>query len=197
MKTNDEKGRGVNCEARRKNVGESIFWKEYLKLENSVVFSLSLVRFPFDLWCDWRSVHSWMVWVGRMFLEEQTVIHLIPFQCCGISVEFCSHIVRAFSVSTKKTRVGRAEEALANMGSSVSNGSFRQLTWTKAYWLHQLSVQRCTQQKLDHWHTLSRAYWACLIWSITLNHSYFYLSKSVLILIVSAFIASPGSSFRK
>lgn len=41
-------------------------------------------------------------------------------QSCGISVEFCSHIVRAFSISTKATRVERAEEALAHMGSSVS-----------------------------------------------------------------------------
>lgn len=42
-------------------------------------------------------------------------------QSCGISVEFCSHIVRAFSVSTKSSRVERAEEALAHMGSSVSD----------------------------------------------------------------------------
>lgn len=42
------------------------------------------------------------------------------FQSCGISVEFCSHIVRAFSISVKKNRVERAEEALAHMGSSVS-----------------------------------------------------------------------------
>lgn len=41
-------------------------------------------------------------------------------QSCGISVEFCSHIVRAFSISVKKNRVERAEEALAHMGSSVS-----------------------------------------------------------------------------
>lgn len=41
-------------------------------------------------------------------------------QSCGISVEFCSHIVRAFSISMKETRVERAEEALAHMGSSVS-----------------------------------------------------------------------------
>ena len=35
-------------------------------------------------------------------------------------MEFCSHIVRAFSISVKKNRVERAEEALAHMGSSVS-----------------------------------------------------------------------------
>lgn len=42
-------------------------------------------------------------------------------QSCGISVEFCSHIVRAFSNSLRKNKVGRAEEALAHMGSSVSH----------------------------------------------------------------------------
>ena len=42
------------------------------------------------------------------------------FQSCGISVEFCSHITRAFTVSTKGSRVERAEEALSHMGSSVS-----------------------------------------------------------------------------
>lgn len=49
------------------------------------------------------------------FTNEVCVI-----QSCGISVEFCSHIVRAFAISTKATRVERAEEALAHMGSSVS-----------------------------------------------------------------------------
>ncbi|CAH1247347.1 NPC1 [Branchiostoma lanceolatum] len=37
----------------------------------------------------------------------------------GISVEFCSHVVRAFAVSTKTSRVERAKEALVHMGSSV------------------------------------------------------------------------------
>lgn len=45
---------------------------------------------------------------------------LYLFQSCGISVEFCSHITRAFTMSTKGNRVSRAEEALAHMGSSVS-----------------------------------------------------------------------------
>lgn len=40
-------------------------------------------------------------------------------------MEFCSHIVRAFSISTQATRVDRAEEALAHMGSSVSASSVK------------------------------------------------------------------------
>lgn len=49
-----------------------------------------------------------------------SLVSCAGLQSCGISVEFCSHIVRAFSISMKKNRVGRAEEALAHMGSSVS-----------------------------------------------------------------------------
>ena len=45
---------------------------------------------------------------------------LITLQAVGISVEFCSHVVRAFAVSVASSRVLRAKEALANMGSSVS-----------------------------------------------------------------------------
>ena len=43
------------------------------------------------------------------------------FQTVGISLEFCSHIARAFAVSLKPTRVERANDALSNIGSSVSN----------------------------------------------------------------------------
>lgn len=42
------------------------------------------------------------------------------FQAIGISVEFCAHIIRAFAVSLQPTRVERARESLAHMGSSVS-----------------------------------------------------------------------------
>lgn len=37
----------------------------------------------------------------------------------GIAVEFCSHIIRSFALSHQKTRLERAQNALATMGSSV------------------------------------------------------------------------------
>merc|ERR1712071_137464 len=40
----------------------------------------------------------------------------------GISVEFCSHIVRAFAVSIEPSRVARAKAALIGMGTSVLSG---------------------------------------------------------------------------
>ena len=45
---------------------------------------------------------------------------LLRLQAVGISVEFCSHIARAFTLSRRDSRVDRAKEALAKMGSSVS-----------------------------------------------------------------------------
>lgn len=41
-------------------------------------------------------------------------------QGVGISVEFCSHLVRAFAVSVQGGRIGRAQDAVTHMGSSVS-----------------------------------------------------------------------------
>ena len=46
--------------------------------------------------------------------------YFVCVQAVGISVEFCSHIVRAFAVCTLPTRKERAGEALSRMGSSVS-----------------------------------------------------------------------------
>lgn len=46
---------------------------------------------------------------------------LCVLQAVGISVEFCAHVTRAFALSQRLTRTGRAEQALAEMGSSVSS----------------------------------------------------------------------------
>ncbi|CAN7998812.1 unnamed protein product, partial [Ixodes hexagonus] len=40
----------------------------------------------------------------------------------GISVEFCSHLVRVFALSGAPTRVKRAQDALTKMGSSILSG---------------------------------------------------------------------------
>lgn len=37
-----------------------------------------------------------------------------------MSVEFVSHITRSFAISTKPTRLERAKDATASMGSAVS-----------------------------------------------------------------------------
>ncbi|XP_043226344.1 NPC intracellular cholesterol transporter 1-like [Amphibalanus amphitrite] len=53
-------------------------------------------------------------------LNAVSLVNLI--MAVGISVEFCSHITRAFAVSLKPNRTERAKEALTSMGSSVLSG---------------------------------------------------------------------------
>uniref|UniRef100_H3BC01 NPC intracellular cholesterol transporter 1 n=1 Tax=Latimeria chalumnae TaxID=7897 RepID=H3BC01_LATCH len=61
-----------------------------------------------------------VMWLWSISLNAVSLVNLV--MCVGISVEFCSHIVRAFSSCTKRTRVERAKDALAYMGSSVFSG---------------------------------------------------------------------------
>ncbi|XP_033109697.1 NPC intracellular cholesterol transporter 1-like [Anneissia japonica] len=63
--------------------------------------------------------------IGLMYfwnvdLNAVSLVNLV--MSVGISVEFCSHITRAFAVSTEPTRVQRAIAALSQMGSSVLSG---------------------------------------------------------------------------
>lgn len=51
-------------------------------------------------------------------LNAVSLVNLI--MATGISVEFCSHIARAFSTSPYSSRVKRAEDAIGRVGSSVS-----------------------------------------------------------------------------
>lgn len=53
-------------------------------------------------------------------LNAVSLVNLV--MAVGISVEFCSHIVRAFLVSGQPSRVMRSQESLATMGSSVLSG---------------------------------------------------------------------------
>lgn len=63
------------------------------------------------------SVKSISILRNHYFLLN--VLSFVELQCIGISVEFCAHIVRSFTISTKATRVERALDALSEMGSSV------------------------------------------------------------------------------
>ncbi|BFZ11392.1 hypothetical protein BsWGS_14432 [Bradybaena similaris] len=60
-------------------------------------------------------MHLW-----NIELNALSLVNLI--MAIGISVEFCSHIVRAFTVSVLATRSQRAQEALAEIGSCVLSG---------------------------------------------------------------------------
>jgi Niemann-Pick C1 protein len=60
-------------------------------------------------------MHWWSI-----SLNAVSLVNLV--MAVGISVEFCAHIVRAFSISVHPTRMERAKESLATMGSSVLSG---------------------------------------------------------------------------
>ncbi|KAF2896926.1 hypothetical protein ILUMI_09250 [Ignelater luminosus] len=60
-----------------------------------------------------------MYW-WHITLNAVSLVNLV--MAVGIAVEFCSHLVHSFSVSVQPTRVERASDALARMGSSIFSG---------------------------------------------------------------------------
>ncbi|XP_071766955.2 NPC intracellular cholesterol transporter 1 isoform X1 [Centroberyx gerrardi] len=116
-----------------------VFYEQYLTIAYdtalnlsaslAAIFVVSTVLLGFELWSAVLvSITIAMIlvnmfgvmWLWGISLNAVSLVNLV--MSCGISVEFCSHIVRAFSISVKSNRVERAEEALAHMGSSVFSG---------------------------------------------------------------------------
>ncbi|KAM9308837.1 NPC intracellular cholesterol transporter 1 [Gastrophryne carolinensis] len=116
-----------------------VFYEQYLTIVDDTVFNLCLslaaiffvavILLGFEIWSAFlMSVTIAMIlvnmfgvmWLWSISLNAVSLVNLVI--CCGISVEFCSHVTRAFSVSTKGSRAQRAEDALATMGSSVFSG---------------------------------------------------------------------------
>lgn len=114
-----------------------IFYDQYLDIGyNSAVnlaicafsiFIVTLVLLGFDIWTA-------LIVMGTVSMTTTSLFGLMRFWkielnalslvnvviCMGISVEFCSHIARAFALSSRPSRLERAREALVHMGSSVS-----------------------------------------------------------------------------
>ncbi|KAJ7371490.1 NPC intracellular cholesterol transporter 1 [Desmophyllum pertusum] len=61
-----------------------------------------------------------LMYLWNISLNAVSLVNLV--MAVGISVEFCSHIARSFTVNRQHSRVERAKEALAKMGSSVLSG---------------------------------------------------------------------------
>lgn len=122
-----------------------VFYEQYLTMYRNAIINLSictgaifLITFLL-LGCDLVSalictgtiIIITVDLMGVMYLwgielNAVSVVNLV--MSVGISVEFCSHITRAFAMSVKPTRVERAHYALAHIGSSVLSG----ITLTKA-----------------------------------------------------------------
>uniref|UniRef100_A0A452HBC3 SSD domain-containing protein n=1 Tax=Gopherus agassizii TaxID=38772 RepID=A0A452HBC3_9SAUR len=116
-----------------------VFYEQYLTIVNEGLFNLALCLVPTFVVCcmllgmDLRSglinlltiVMILVDTVGAMTLWDisynaVSLINLVT--AVGISVEFVSHLTRAFAVSTQPTRLERAKEATINMGSAVFAG---------------------------------------------------------------------------
>uniref|UniRef100_A0A8C8SLW0 NPC intracellular cholesterol transporter 1 n=1 Tax=Pelusios castaneus TaxID=367368 RepID=A0A8C8SLW0_9SAUR len=116
-----------------------VFYEQYLTIVHDTIFNLCVslgsiflvttVLLGFEVWAALVvSVTIAMIlvnmfgimWLWGISLNAVSLVNLV--MSCGISVEFCSHVTRAFTLSTKSSRVERAEEALYHMGSSVFSG---------------------------------------------------------------------------
>jgi len=100
-------------------------------LATIVTFLVALVLLGFDIYaalcilltvtmCTVDMLGS-MVYLG-IPLNAVSLVNIL--MSVGISVEFASHIVQAFTISTKESRLDRAREALCRIGPVVIMGIF-------------------------------------------------------------------------
>ncbi|XP_015242874.1 PREDICTED: Niemann-Pick C1-like protein 1 [Cyprinodon variegatus] len=116
-----------------------VFYEQYLTIVEEGLFNIGLCLIPtfvvcclllgLDLISGFLNLLTILMivvdTVGVMTLwsidyNAVALINLVT--AVGISVEFVSHMTRAFALSTKMTRIERAKEATANMGSAVFAG---------------------------------------------------------------------------
>ncbi|XP_074056173.1 NPC intracellular cholesterol transporter 1-like [Macrotis lagotis] len=116
-----------------------VFYEQYLTIVGDTIFNLGIslgaiflvtaILLGGDLWSSvimcvtiaMILVNMFgVMWLWGISLNAVSLVNLV--MSCGISVEFCSHITRAFAMSLKGSRVARAEEALSHVGSCVFSG---------------------------------------------------------------------------
>ncbi|ESP03417.1 hypothetical protein LOTGIDRAFT_199271 [Lottia gigantea] len=116
-----------------------VFYEQYLTIVYDTIFNLSIciasiflvtfILLGFDFYsavmvvitiCFILADLLGLMYMWDISLNAVALVNLV--MAVGISVEFCSHITRAFTVSTMTTRKLRAKDSLAHMGSSVLSG---------------------------------------------------------------------------
>ncbi|CAL1295283.1 unnamed protein product [Larinioides sclopetarius] len=116
-----------------------VFYEQYLTVSKDTVVSLaiSLIEiFIVTFLLMGLDYHSALIMVftimmiifnlmGMMYfwdisLNAVSLVNLV--MAVGISVEFCSHIIRSFAFNPEGTKIDRARNAVARMGSSVLSG---------------------------------------------------------------------------
>ncbi|XP_040011337.1 NPC1-like intracellular cholesterol transporter 1 isoform X1 [Xiphias gladius] len=117
----------------------NVFYEQYLTIVPEGLFNISLCLLPTFVVCclllglDLCSGLLNLITIIMIIVDTVGVMTLwgIDYNAValinlvtavGISVEFVSHMTRSFALSTKPTRVERAMEATANMGSAVFAG---------------------------------------------------------------------------
>nr|BDE77039.1 Niemann-Pick C1-like protein 1 [Xenotoca eiseni] len=116
-----------------------VFYEQYLTIVKEGLFNISLCLLPTFVVCclllgmDLLSGLLNLLTIIMIVVDTVGVMTLwsIDFNAValinlvtavGISVEFVSHMTRSFALSTKMTRIERAKEATASMGSAVFAG---------------------------------------------------------------------------
>lgn len=117
----------------------NVYYEQYLTIVPEGLFNISLCLLPTFVVCclllglDLRSGLLNLITIIMIIVDTVGVMTLWDIDynavalinlvtAVGISVEFVSHMTRSFALSTKPTRVERAKEATANMGSAVFAG---------------------------------------------------------------------------
>jgi hypothetical protein len=99
-----------------------------------------------------------MMYLWNIELNAVSLVNLV--MSVGISLEFCAHICRDFVLSSQRSRLKRAEHALADMGSSVrTDFSFSQLC-TDTLTIALSGVQ---------WHHVNKNRWNRCPWLLTFS----------------------------
>ncbi|PAA47907.1 hypothetical protein BOX15_Mlig028698g1 [Macrostomum lignano] len=116
-----------------------VFYEQYLTIVHDTVVNLSIcvaaigvvtfILLGFDLFSTCIILLTIGLILNSMLgfmyfwditLNAVSLVNLV--MTVGISVEFCSHLVRAFAVSKETSRLARARDSFVHMGSSVFSG---------------------------------------------------------------------------
>uniref|UniRef100_UPI00358E79CF NPC intracellular cholesterol transporter 1-like isoform X2 n=1 Tax=Myxine glutinosa TaxID=7769 RepID=UPI00358E79CF len=114
-----------------------VFYEQYLTIVEDTVMSLGLslsaifvvMVVLLDIWSALLACLTitmiivdmfGVMWMWGVSLNAVSLVNLV--MSVGISVEFCSHVVRAFVTSAQGNRLQRAHHAVVHTGSSVFSG---------------------------------------------------------------------------
>ncbi|KAG8196482.1 hypothetical protein JTE90_012299 [Oedothorax gibbosus] len=116
-----------------------VFYEQYLTVTHDTIVSITISVFNIFMvtfllmGLDYHSAIIMVLTIlmilldlmGLMYfwdisLNAVSLVNLV--MAVGISVEFCSHIIRSFAFNTEGSKIDRARNAVAHMGSSVLSG---------------------------------------------------------------------------